>query len=477
MRLAQRLRSVLMALALLIGLTSVAPSVALAGGSDFAPGQVIVELPPGFTIEQFHTRYATSTIEEIAGRRFYLVTIPAGTDEASFVTLLRTDLDVASADLNTFAEDVNPEGSTQSIFLSITQAAYLSDVPFNSVNPLAPQSAVSGSGVVAAVLDSGVDAGHPQLVGRVVAGGVDFIDQDTDPADTGDGVDNNSNGAIDETVGHGTLVAGIIARVAPGAGILPVRVLGSDGESTTFALAQGLFFAMDAGADVINASLGVSADPAILRSAAAEAQARKVLIIAAAGNDDRTEPARSPALLREAGVVGVAATTTAGVRASFSNFGSWVSISAPGVAVGSLTPGGGYGSASGTSFAAPFITGAAALLREVCPDSSLAQLRAALEFTSWSIAPSNPGFETALGSGFIDVSAAVLLASSNCHPACPADYNRDTRQNFDDIVTLLSVWGNTYPPGTLGVGDGNGDLIANFDDMTLLLSVFGDRCE
>ena len=106
-----------------------------------------------------------------------------------------------------------------------------------------------------AVLDTGVGP-HPDLQ-PVLLPGHDFIDDDNVPDDVGDGLDNDNDGVTDEGVGHGTHVAGIIHAIAPGARILPVRVLDSDAQGSVFAIAQGIRYAVDQKARVINLSLGL----------------------------------------------------------------------------------------------------------------------------------------------------------------------------------------------------------------------------
>ncbi len=456
--------------------SAVAAAGALAGGNPFVPEQAIVALRPPFSIADFNTRYMTGTLGQIAGRPIYLVTVPMGQNEEQFVQHIRLDPDVAAADVNFFAEDVNPEGSTQSFFLGILEPAYLSDPNFTLIGAPAAQTIGTGAGVTIAVVDTGVDANHPRLAGRIAPGGFDFFDNDANPADVGDGVDNNNNGATDEFVGHGTLAAGIAARVAPGAMILPIRVMGSDGECTTFLLSQGIFRAIDLQARVINVSIGISADPFPLRFAAAEAASRAIVLVAAAGNDDRADPPRSPASLGFDGVLGVTATDSADVRAPFANFGAWVSLSAPGIAVAGPVPGGGYGLATGSSFSAPLVAGAAAIVRSICPGATTSQIRAALRDSAMPIDGLNPGFAGQLGSGRINVQAAAAMASNSCAPTCVGDYDFDRSRNLADIAVAVLHWSATYPVGAGGPGDGDSDGTVGLADLALIIQSYDMNC-
>ncbi len=226
----------------------------------------------------------------------------------------------------------------------------------------------TGAGVTVAVLDSGVDAGHPQLRGHVQPG-ADFL--------TGHG-----HGRADtDCVGHGTAVASIIAGqtasgtsfhgIAPGARILPVRVSeltdGSGRTATIADFAAAIRWAADHGAGVINLSVAVYTDDPRLRAAVRYAQSRDVLLVAAAGNEhDQHDPVPYPAGYD--GVLGVGAVDAEGARYTDSQVGTYVDLVAPGVDVTAAAPGSGHLSYSGTSFATPFVSAAAALVRAYRPD-------------------------------------------------------------------------------------------------------------
>lgn len=236
-----------------------------------------------------------------------------------------------------------------------------------------------GHGVTVAVVDSGVDANHPQLRGRVVAG-----------FDTLGGQD----GRVD-CAGHGTAVASIVAGAGePGAGfqgvarqalILPIRVseretvpggpttgapTGSVGRAGTAAgLAQGIRAAVDRRAAVLNVSVVLYRDDPQVRSAVAYALAHDVVLVAAVGNaHDQGDPAPYPAAYD--GVLGVGAVGPDRRRWPGSQVGPYVDLLAPGSQVVAAAPGGGYAGYDGTSFAAPYVAGAAALIRQYRPELS-----------------------------------------------------------------------------------------------------------
>ena len=228
--------------------------------------------------------------------------------------------------------------------------------------------AATGPGTVVAVLDTGVSPVHPELAGRVLPG-ADLVDDDGD---------------ADDENGHGTAVAAMIAADGTnGVGIagacwrcliLPVRVLTSGGAAPWERVAEGIVWAVDHGARVINVSIAGTGDSAALRAAVAYAVASDVLVVAAAGNtgDDRPQ---YPAALD--GVVGVAATDPDGRLYDWSSRGSWVDVAVPGCSPLPMVFGT-YAWACGTSFAAPLAAGAAALARGADPAASAASVAARL---------------------------------------------------------------------------------------------------
>src|SRR4051812_32929197 len=228
-----------------------------------------------------------------------------------------------------------------------------------------------------AVVDTGVDATHPDLTGRVLAGY--------------NAISGSSNAADDN--GHGTVVAGIAAAdrdngigsfgVDPSTKILPVKVLDATGTGTVANIAKGITWAVDHGATVINLSLGSPTDSSTLRSAVNYAIARNVVVVAAAGNDGSTTPDYPAAY---PGVIAVGAVANDDpvnpMLDDYSNRGSWVSLVARGDDMVGPLPGGHYGIGSGTSFAAPIVAGAATLVLGKYTGMSAADARRRLESTA-----------------------------------------------------------------------------------------------
>jgi type VII secretion-associated serine protease mycosin len=290
-----------------------------------------------------------------------------------------------------------------------------------------------------AVLDTGVDLSHPDLAARLTTG-FDFVNNDPDPADD---------------QGHGTMVAGVaaaeagngrgIAGAAWMARIMPVKVLDSAGEGSDATISAGVVWAADHGAEVINLSLGGPPDAEILRAAVAYAISKGSVVVAAAGNDGSmgpTYPAAYP------GVVAVGGTDPEGGLTEFSTHGDWVDVAAPAWNVSStaLTRGGEerYGVASGTSFAAPLVSGVAALLRVRHADWTPAQVRDRL--TATAADRGQYGVDPYYGFGLVDAAAALGGQPAPVLPA-PRDANEPNDVPARAAPMTASSGGTIAPEG------------------------------
>jgi subtilisin family serine protease len=256
-----------------------------------------------------------------------------------------------------------------------------------------PSLYATGRRTVVAVIDSGVDPHHATLRDSLVPG-ANFVPED------GLGEIPWSDGE-----GHGTHVAGVVLQADPTAQIMPVRVVDREGAGEAASIAEGIVWAVDNGAKVLNLSLGAEADEAPengpLHLAVRYAIERDVVVVAAAGNSgEEGSPANYPAAWPE--VIAVAASEE---DSSFSNRGSYVDIAARGLAVRSAALGGGTVSMTGTSMASPRVAGAAAALRTLHPEWTAADVRDQLLATSDDAG--KPGPDGVFGHGIVNARRAA----------------------------------------------------------------------
>lgn len=233
----------------------------------------------------------------------------------------------------------------------------------------------TGKGVTVAVLDSGFDVDHPMLE-RQLLDGVDLVDGDDNVGDYMNRVDDDGDGLVDEAHGHGTFVAGIVAQIAPDASILPIRVLDADGVGEIYAVVEGIDVAVARGANVINLSFGMRYKSKAIEQAVKRAHKAGVVVVAAAGNQG-SKDMQYPAADKEVLSVAAYDWTTQRV-ASFGSRGGWIDVSAPGVEIVSARPGGGRGTWSGSSLAAPIVAGQVALIYELNPTNAAKDARKAV---------------------------------------------------------------------------------------------------
>ncbi len=288
-----------------------------------------------------------------------------------------------------------------------------------------------GEGIVVAVIDTGIDYNHPDIRANIW----------TNPRETpGNGIDDDRNGFVDDVRGwdfvgsnaaapvpdndpadvngHGSHVAGTIAAegdnnlgvvgVAWHAKVMAVRALDDGGLGYDSTLAEAIVYAADSGADVINASWGRSGTSQVLADAIGYAHSLGVVFVAAAGNDSMDAGEFVPANVATA--IAVSALGPVDEVASFSNRGVKVELAAPGVDIFSLQSGsGGYVTKSGTSMAAPHVSGAAALILAKHPAYTQEQVRQALRFSATDLGPL--GRDSSFGYGLVNPAGALTITT------------------------------------------------------------------
>ncbi|MEU8337844.1 type VII secretion-associated serine protease mycosin [Micromonospora tulbaghiae] len=272
---------------------------------------------------------------------------------------------------------------------------YLDELRIDQVRKLS-----TGRGVIVGVVDSGVDATHPDIRGRVLPGGRSY-------GSIGDG-------RADEE-GHGTHMAGIIAAtnaatdgvdgIAPDARILPIKIKKGKGLASRQAIAQGIRMAVDGGAKVVNVSVGgVAAASAGEKEAITYALTKDVVVVVSAGNTAKGERAvTSPANVP--GVIAVTGTTRGGAFWSGSVQGPESVVSAPGDGIFNIGPNHGYGWGDGTSDSAAIVSGIAALIRSKYPDLDASNVINRIIRTAHDAGPK--GRDPKYGFGLIDPVAAL----------------------------------------------------------------------
>lgn len=252
-----------------------------------------------------------------------------------------------------------------------------------------------GDGILVAVLDTGVDDGNPSLAGQTF-GGYDIV---------------NDMAFVTDKNGHGTACASLIAGkggeggvlgAAPKAKILPVKVMDDSGKSDGFAIAKGIVYAVEKGAKIINLSLGTTSETTLLDSAIDYALGKGVLVVAASGNEGK-EGENYPSTVD--GVLCVGAVDGEKWKAAFSNYGPKVDLVAPGVLVASAAPTGGIVLMSGTSSAAPLVSGAAANVWSENPNWSAEKVAEKLMTEADDLG--SPGADDWYGSGLVNLYRAL----------------------------------------------------------------------
>jgi thermitase len=389
-----------------------APRVAEATGkvyfkpSDFTAAgvskkQLVVKLA-GRAIPQSLTRQGSkgpTVTSKIQSLQTLVVDVAPGQDIGALLKELRADKAVAYAEPTQRVElekEINDPKAGQQYSLKVTNTAAAWDV-----NPGTAKTIV-------AIVDSGIDMNHPDLKAKIVPQSYNTLDKSNNPKDDH---------------GHGTHCAGIaaaiadnaegIAGVAPGVGLMAVKVLDARGGGSDATIAEGVVYATDNGAKVISMSLGLYKRSKVIEDALQYALDHDVTLVASAGNNNaENDPVAKPHLpSTHPGVIEVAATDDKDAKAKFSNFGKTVSVAAPGVNILSTLPTYSvgrdlnYGMMSGTSMAAPFVAGLAGLVRSQHPGLTQAQVKAKIEAAADDLGAKS--FDTIFGHGRVNSLNAV----------------------------------------------------------------------
>ncbi|WP_054976542.1 S8 family serine peptidase [Paenibacillus sp. A3] len=340
-------------------------------------------------------------------------TIQMGTDEKTM--LLKVPPDRAAAAVEELRNNPNVEyiepNYIYKVTQAVTEAVYFNDPLYPEQWGLrsiqAPQAwdklrnwqQRKKDEVLIAVIDTGMDAGHPEFAGRFVSG-INTIEDSPDTTDYN---------------GHGTQVSGIISAAAnnsiglTGAAglenikIIPIKAINSAGKGTTHSVVKAIDAAVQMGADIINLSLSGNGNSRIMRESIVKAVNKGILVVAAAGNHEDHTDGYYPAMYPE--TLAVSSINEKHETSAFSNYGGSIDLAAPGEHIVTTFLGGTYIYSEGTSLSAPFVSAAAALLKAGHPEWGTAELRATLEQTARDIGSS--GQDPYTGHGLIQVSDAL----------------------------------------------------------------------
>jgi len=365
--------------------------------------------------------------------KLFLVTAPDFIDPNTFLQTLRSQPGITHVELDALLKVMQataaapPSGlsdNTPVVYFGVTVIHGYVSQPAISITRLPDTQttfSVSGAGTVA-VIDTGVDPTHP-ILQSVLVPGYDFTRNiagsaselsDVNQSSIGSGaspamVNQESAAILDpasalnlgqpqyQAFGHGTMVSGIVHLVAPTAYIMPLKAFKADGTGYLSDILRAIYFAVQNGARVINMSFSFSTYSHEAANAIKFATRHQVICVASAGNDGKEEIVYPAAL---ADVMGVASTTNNDTLSTFSNYGAdLVWVAAPGEGIITTYPFGTFGAGWGTSFSAPFVSGAAALLLSVSPSFNEASAESSLAHAVW-ISPD-------LGNGRMDLYQAV----------------------------------------------------------------------
>jgi PKD repeat protein len=356
-------------------------------------------------------------------------------------------------------------------FLTPNDPSYSSQWAMSNINaPAAWNYFSTGSNIVVGVVDDAIERTHSDLSPNLWVNSAEI---------PGNGIDEDNNGYIDDingfdvadndnnpnppssAYGHGTHVAGIVsARSNNGIGVASIGfscklmcVKSTNSSSSVTNGYDGIVYAAVSGANVINMSWGGPGSSTTGQNVVNYAWSQGCILIAAAGNDN-VNTQFYPAAYNN--VISVSATTSSNTKASFSNYGSWIDISAPGNNIYSTIVGNSYGNKSGTSMASPMVAGLVGLMKSLNPSMPNTDIINCLLTTAVNIDAQNPSYIGQLGSGRIDAAAAMACVSSSLNNPPVADFSANFTNisaggsvQFTDLSTYNpSSWSWTFTGGT-----------------------------
>lgn len=371
-------------------------------GKQAEAGGIIVKMKAGAKLERASVSNKSEISDETFDSRLGLKHIKLKNPEKleAVIDELNANPDIEYAEPNYVYHAFDLPDASINVAYNDTYYSYQWGIPAIKANQAVDLvTASQRASKIIAIVDTGVSLTHEDLQGSILAG-YDFVNGDSSPND-----DN----------GHGTHVAGIaaaignnakgVAGVASGAKILPVKVLDSEGSGYTTDIVNGMRYAADNGAKVLNLSLGANTSCSrTYQDAINYVRSKGAVVVVASGNSNTA--VASPANCT--GTVSVGSVNSSLVRSSFSNYGSVLDVVAPGESIASTYPNNQYANMSGTSMASPHVAGVAALI--LAANSSLTpdQVETILKQTATDLGAA--GRDNYYGSGLVNALAAVQAA-------------------------------------------------------------------
>ena len=403
--------------------------------------------------------------------------------------LTNTDTLIWSEEDSYVMHDSDNEGQSGSLWVSglgLNSAQYAKQYAFNQLNTDAAHLASQGEGVSIAVLDTRPDLLHTQI--KSVLKIIDLVDTGNGEDEknlTGNGLDEDGDGYIDESLGHGTFVTALIQSVAPRAGVLSIVVLNDDGIGSAATLALGITIAVNEGAHVISLSLGSEIESIAVSSVIDYAIESGVTVFASVGNTGSwgcLYPARHP------GVIGVGASDYDMELGAISSFHDEMDVVCPGVSnliingtnddrlVIGPTRGTEYVAGNGTSFSTAFAAGAGALVRAQLINLEASQLtigqisnRVSKRLKQSPITVEIPNDSGQMRS-VVDAGDAITYADPVPEDS---DINGDGVSDGADLALVLGKWGLSFGSGSLHREDIKRDGVVDGQDLAKLLGGWG----